>query len=150
MQEIDLSEMQKFIDGLENFTKRDVRKLFREEHESARDEMLRLVRGELPGSRRVAGWQEKYVGSGGGYAAIRPEIGIHKGYAKGHITNAIENGHLVRSRVSPKSHGYHRYTGRFRVEGLGFYAKARSNLKEVGQKHAKSLESKIKNGLESL
>lgn len=150
MQEIDLSEMQKFIDGLQNFTKRDVRKLFREEHESARDEMLRLVRGELPESRKVAGWQEKYVGSGGGYAAIRPEIGSHEGYAKGHITNAIENGHLVRARASQKSHGYHRYTGRFRVEGLGFYKNARSAMKSVAQEHAKSLEDKIKNGLESL
>lgn len=150
MPEIDLAEMQKFIDGLERFTKKEVRGLFRKEHEAARDEMHQLVRSGLPGSRKVAGWQEKYVGSGGGYAAIRPEIGEHEGYAKGYITNAIENGHLVRPRASSKSHGYHRYTGQFRVKGLGFYAKARSVMKQVAQNHAKSLEGEIKGGLESL
>lgn len=63
---------------------------------------LAAVQGRIGGSGRVQDWQTVYLGSGGGYAAVRAKAGAYTGagrarYAVGYVTNAIENGHRVRS-----------------------------------------------------
>lgn len=138
-QSLDISDLIRFKQQLSDvLKKKEIRKCFKEAHQIVGKEMERMVRSGLPGSRRVARWQVSHYGSGGGYTATRAEEGDHEGYAKGYITNAIENGHW-----SPIARN-------FRVKGLGFYAKARSELKRNAQKHAKTLEHKLEEKLQNL
>ena len=138
-QSLDISDLIEFNKKLSDvLKKKEIRKCFKEAHQIAGKEMERTVRSGLPGSKKVASWQVGHYGSGGGYTAVRAQKGKHKGYAKGYITNAIENGHW-----SP-------LTANFRVKGLGFYAKARSELKQNAQKNAKILEHKIEETLQNL
>ncbi len=137
-QSLDISQLIEFNKKLSDvLKKKEIRKCFKEAHQIVGKEMERTVRAGLPGSRKVARWQVARFGSGGGFTAVSAEKGEHKGYAKGYITNAIENGHW-----SP-------LTANFRVKGLGFYAKARSELKRNAQKHAKTLEHKIEEKLQN-
>lgn len=56
--------------------------------------VLARVRGRIGGSGKVQGWQDAFVGSGGGYVAVRAVAKVFEnGYAVGQITNAVENGH---------------------------------------------------------
>lgn len=80
---------------------------------------LGMVRGEIGGTGKVQGWQENYVGSRGGYAAVRPRPGKHGKYAVGYVTNAIENGH--RTRMSKKGGARRRRGAKDFVLGRGFY-----------------------------
>ena len=66
------------------------------------EEMGRAILAEVQrglGNGEAAGWQQAVVGSGGGYAAVRPKKktftrdgGNRKPYAVGYVTNSIENG----------------------------------------------------------
>ncbi len=138
-QSLDISDLIRFKQQLSDvLKKKEIRKCFKEAHQIAGKEMERMVRSGLPGSKKVARWQVARFGSGGGFTAVSAEKGDHEGYAKGYITNAIENGHW-----SPIARN-------FRVKGLGFYAKARSELKRNAQKHAEILEHKIEETLQNL
>ena len=138
-QSLDISDLIRFQQQLSDvLKKKEIRKCFKEAHQIVGKEMERMVRRGLPGSKKVARWQVARFGSGGGFTAVSAEKGEYKGYAKGYITNAIENGHW-----SP-------LTANFRVKGLGFYAKARSELKQNAQKNAKILEQKIEEKLQNL
>lgn len=69
--------------------------------EEAGEEALAAVQGKIGGSGKVQDWQTVYLGSRGGYAAVRARAGTYTDtgrtlYAVGYVTNAIENGHRVR------------------------------------------------------
>ena len=120
------------ISGLEHLRK-DLEELSEELPEMRREiheELAVQMRGEVEEAlaRRagsstgtVAGWQEGYVGTKGGYAAVRPRAKTsYRGYAVGYITNAIENGHAIR-RPSGKWKGYRARVKKRYVLGLHFY-----------------------------
>ena len=80
-----------------------------------------LARKAGSSTGKVAGWQEGYVGTKGGYAAVRPRAKTsYRGYAVGQITNAIENGHAIR-RPSGRWKGYRARVKKRYVLGLHFY-----------------------------
>ena len=69
--------------------------------EDAGGQALSAVQAKIGGSGKVQDWQSVYLGSRGGYAAVRPKAGTYTGtgrrlYPVGYVTNAIENGHRVR------------------------------------------------------
>lgn len=73
---------------------------------------------------KVKGWQEKRIGSGGGYAAISPISGATGKNSPGAITNYLENGHRIRPPGTGK-----RYRPRIKmsyVNGRHFYAATRN------------------------
>ncbi len=120
------------ISGLEHLRK-DLEELSEELPEMRREiheELAGQMRGEVEealarkagsSTGKVAGWQEGYVGTKGGYAAVRPRAkAFHEGYAVGYITNAIENGHAIR-RPSGKWKGYRARVKKRYVLGLHFY-----------------------------
>ncbi|MCL2045734.1 MAG: hypothetical protein FWG88_05055 [Oscillospiraceae bacterium] len=80
-------------------------------------------------------WQSRYVGSGGGYAAVRP-IGKADGGGTGRnsagaITNYLERGHKVR-RPSGKAKRQRKSRGRYGyARGYYFYTAARSRAQQV-------------------
>lgn len=135
-------------DGLDNFIKRldafknDFPDMRREFHnkiaEMAHQELSQAIsdsgvgkkEGEGKSSGRVQRWQIKKVGSGGGYAAVRP-IGSQEGAETGRdgpgaITNYLEHGHGIRQPSGGKN-----YRPRIKVHfvrGYGFYKTANQRL----------------------
>jgi len=103
----------------------------REMHGRIAERLLQKVQGEISGSGRIAGMQEAAVGSGGGYAAVRPRRGKDRtGYAYGAITNAVENGHAIR-RPSGFAKGYRARIRKRYVLGKHFYAKSRTEALRI-------------------
>lgn len=110
----------------------------REIHERLAARMLTAVRGQIHGllndaHGRVAGWQDKCVGSGGGYAAVRPIASSSGANSPGAITNYLENGHAIRSPGANAA----RYKPRIKVlyvNGRGFYNAARRALPRMLQR----------------
>lgn len=104
---------------------------------AAAPKMKAIVDEEIGGSGKVRSWQEKYVGSKGGYAAVRPkketwtEATKKKGnrYAVGYVTNAINSGHRApRAQFAYKS-----------VRGKFFYQRASVKLGKVAEDAAISV-----------
>lgn len=153
MQELDLSGLREWTDKLDKVLKEfpDMR---RQAHEELGDELKKLVGANVratvehnPGE--VISWQEKYVGSGGGYAAIRARTGAHptKGENYGALDNYVDGGHAVRKPSGTSS----RYRSRkiySRVEGKDYYAQARATASAVAIQAAERLVEKMKRMLD--
>ena len=119
----------------------------RQAFQAAAPKLKTLVQTEIGGSGRVRRWQEGYVGSKGGYAAVRPKAetyietkGKQKGfragpkrYAVGYITNAINSGHR-----SPRNREGFRTNGRV-VAGKQFYQRAQAQAEQVAQETAQQI-----------
>lgn len=119
--------------------------------------LLSAVRREI-GSRlndrqgRIAGWQQSYFGSRGGYAAVRAvesAAGAVRGSTPGAITNYLESGHAIRSPGG----GASRYVPRIQqayVPGRGFYAAARQQAEamagELTEAAARAVAEQIEKG----
>ena len=119
-------------------------------------QMLQAVRRAVGGSGKVAGWQEPHMGSGGGYAAVRPRAETYQAtrsgtrYAVGYITNAIEGGHRHGGPRGSTKPDYH-YRPRFKtaaVPGRWFYAAVRQELASLMEGEIQALAGEIKAGLE--
>lgn len=85
------------------------------------------------GRDKVAGWQTVYIGSGGGYAAVRavsPPTG--KG-SPGAVTNAIVSGHKVRFPSGRAKRRYRRKARMLHVPGRDFYSAVRPALPRMLQ-----------------
>ncbi len=86
------------------------------------------------GGERLKSWQETEVGSGGGYAAVRPTKDVTGSNSPGAITNYNEAGHKVRKPGALKVHrggGKYRYRPKIKVpyvDGKHFYDAARRNV----------------------
>lgn len=121
-------------------------------------EFKALMDTAIGGSGRVRSWQQSYVGSGGGYAAVRPRKKTYaesRGlqtfearrkppnptYAVGYITNAINSGHRTPSHRAGQRkdlRGYRTAATRT-VGGRGFYEAVQSQAKAVGEKAAEEI-----------
>ncbi len=120
-------------------------------------QMLEDVRRNIGGSGKVQGWQERYIGSKNGYAAVRPKAKTFqttksgKQYAVGYVTNAIENGHRNRRPQPSDSPGYHYTRGRNRkaaAAGRHFYAAVRTQLEQMGAAELARLADELARELE--
>ena len=119
-------------------------------------QMLQAVRRAVGGSGKVAGWQEPHMGSGGGYAAVRPRAETYQAtrsgtrYAVGYITNAIEGGHRhggPRGSTKPDYH-YRPRLNKAATPGKFFYRNARQGLASLTEGEIQALAGEIKAGLE--
>jgi len=146
MQEVFLKEI---FDGFDRLLKE-----FPEERRRLLDQMgqeaLTSVRSQIGGYGKVQSWQDKYVGSGGGYVAVRPKsdtyqtTGKGQRYAVGLVTNAIESGHKVRV---PQS-GRKSRAKKSNVPGRFFYYYAKQEAQRIAQKYAEQFAKKMKELLE--
>lgn len=143
------------LDSLEESLKsllEDAPDLRREVHERLAVQMLKEVRESLRQKSKTftgeaASWQESQVGSGGGYAAVRPKKGKDaRGYAFGYLTNALENGHQIRKPSGKWKHYKARIKYRF-VVGLGFYKQSKSKIEKTAIDEANRLADEIANRL---
>jgi len=76
---------------------------------------------------KVGGWQERHVGSGGGYAAVRPIPGGQRGNNPGAITNYLESGHKTRASKAARR-GRPRQAN---ARAYGFYARTRAQAQDI-------------------
>lgn len=147
MQELDLDQLlERWSQLLQQFP---VKK--RELLERAGQQMLQRLRDAIGGTGKVASWQEVYLGSKGGYAAVRPKKDTYqttrggRRYAVGYITNAIEGGHRNR-RPQPSGDPDYRYRARIRhaaVPGRHFYYSTRQQLGQIGDRELRALAQEI-------
>lgn len=153
MQEVDLRGLKEWDDKLDKLLK-EFPDLRRQAHEELGDELKNLVAANVratvennPGE--VISWQEKYVGSGGGYAAIRARTGAHptKGENYGALDNYVDGGHAVR-QPSGKSNRYRSRKIFSRVSGKDYYAQARASANAVAIQAAERLLEKMQRILE--
>ncbi len=134
---------------------------------SAADQFKILMDLAIGGTGRVKSWQQSYVGSGGGYAAVRPrkktyaEARVrqtyeerrrtpHPTYAVGYITNAINSGHRTPShrRGQAKELRGYRVNTSGRVAGKGFYEAVQVQAEAVGKAAAEEILAALMDHLE--
>ena len=102
MQSINLDGIEKISDKFNELLEK-FPEMRRKYHEEVAKETQDLVKGGF-GNGKVASWQEKHVGSKGGYSAVRPMAKTYyANYAVGYITNSVTSGHRTRP-ASPKRH----------------------------------------------
>lgn len=111
--------------------------------EDAAPKLKEVVDREIGGTGKVQSWQEKYVGSKGGYAAVRPKKETwtkatqKKGnyYAVGYVTNAINSGHR-----SPRA--------RKPIAGKQFYQRAQAQAERIAQEAGEQIIQTLTEHLE--
>lgn len=128
----------------------------RQAFQSAAPRLNALVGTQIGGSGKVSSWQGAYVGSGGGYAAVRPKKDTYiktkgkqtgfragpKAYAVGYVTNAINSGH----RPPRNALGY--FTSGRVIAGKQFYQRAQAQAETVAQETAQQIVNTVINHLE--
>lgn len=97
-----------------------LREIRRQALDEAGDKLLGAVRGKIGGTGKVQSWQQKYMGSGGGYTAVRPAAKTYdrSGNAVGYVTNAIEGGHRVRTGRCPSRAKMQRVPGKWMYRSI--------------------------------
>lgn len=120
------------------------------------------VDSQIGGTGKVRGWQGQFVGSKGGYAAVRPKAktyietkgkrpsrGGPKKYAVGYVTNAVNSGH----RFPSSSGAAKRYkprikSGQMNVPGKRFYETAEAQASRVAQETGEQIVRELIDHLE--
>ena len=131
------------LDGLRQFGKRCDAEVKRKRadqraiHERLGARMQVEVRGQIRNKvnddeSHIRGIQARVVGSGGGYAAVRPSGTDSGPDSLNAITNYLENGHAIR-RPNWGNPRYRRRVNVLYVDGRGFYAAVRPSLPRMLQ-----------------
>lgn len=132
MQTVKLDAFDDLVKDLKTVLK-ESKEMRRELHEEIADVLKETLDANIDaslndGNGHVKAMQEKHVGTGGGYAAVRPKKGKNeKGLAYGALTNYITSGH----RIRPPSGTYKRYRPRIKVayvNGRHFYQTTRGEI----------------------
>ena len=116
--------------------------------EEAGEQMLSTVRGRIGGSGKVQRWQEKHMGSGGGYVAVRARANVQdeNGYAVGYVTNALESGHRQEPGRYVPAIG--RKLTRDRIPGKYMYSQSARDLERIARSAAERIEDAMGHCLE--
>lgn len=130
MQSIDEGELARIGKRIDKLLK-DAPSMRRKLHEQMGDVAYNAVMQEVSRStQRHTGnlqrWQSKYVGSGGGYTAVRAEKGLVGKNSPGAITNYVNSGH----RIRPSTTNRKRKINVAYVDGRYFYQTSKRDLPE--------------------
>ncbi len=143
---LDTSELDELLQKLEQApevfqqVRREAFEAAAPELRQALDERIVSTIGDSRG--KVRSWQDQFVGSKGGYAAVRPKKdtfteptpGGHT-YAVGYVTNAINSGHRFPGqggRKTSKAGKTEKYASG-RVQGKYFYEKAQKSVEAIAK-----------------
>lgn len=149
-----LAEMRTRIDNARN----SIPELRRAAHERLGQVVQRTVRGNISTSLndshgKIAGWQDIFVGSGGGYVAVRAATSPAGRDGAGAVTNYLENGHVKRQRrtyVRKQTRNVRIIRAQASnnwVEGRHFYQKSKSSLKREVQQEAENILNQLVSSL---
>lgn len=128
MQSINLDALEKLDNDLESILN-ELPQRRRELHEKIADVIKSEVDLQITNSNlndksgKIKSWQNSYVGSGGGYAAVRASDKSTGANSPGAITNYLENGHKIR-QPSGNSKKYSPRIKKSYVDGYHFYKNA--------------------------
>ena len=134
-----MQELEVFTEKLDDLLPK-LRESRRSALEEAGEQMLEAVRGRIGGSGKVQRWQHVYMGSKGGYTAVRAQADVddENGYAVGYATNALESGHQQEpGRYVP---AIQRKLIRDRVPGRYMYARTAADVGQLTQAAAEQIE----------
>ena len=150
MQSIDFKQIDKLSSDVDKLLK-NFPKMRRDLHEQFASVIKNHVDTEIgrslkDSSGKIKRWQGKYVGTGGGYAAVRAvDTSVGKN-SPGAITNYLENGHKIR-RPSGKNKYYKPRRKKIYVDGFHFYAKASNTIEndimDIAEKFADDLVNEL-------
>ena len=144
MQSINLNEIEKIGKRLNKILD-EFPGMRRKFHEEVAKETLTMIKNGF-GNRKVASWQERHVGTKGGYAAVRPMAKTYYAkYAVGYITNAITSGH----RVRPCSQKYSRAKLNY-VSGKHIYIDTVDKATNMAEKKAETMTKELEEKLKGL
>ncbi len=147
MQSIDISGMAEFSNKLNKLLDEAPgmrKKLHEEIAEMAKKEIDAHIAnsGMDDSNSKVRNWQEKHVGSGGGYAAVRPTDESTGPNSPGAITRYLETGHNIR-RPSGQSERYKPDINVPYVDGYHFYQNAYSKIENKAIKMAEDFADEL-------
>jgi hypothetical protein len=98
---------------------------------------------------KIRNWQERVVGSSGGYAAVRPIKGSGKN-SPGAITSYLERGHAIRRPSGKAKRARRRRIKVVYVDGRHFYDAAKREVKQkalaVAEQYANEIASILNGG----
>ena len=143
MQSINLDGIEKISDKFNELLEK-FPEMRRKYHEEVAKETQDLVKGGF-GNGKVASWQEKHVGSKGGYSAVRPMAKTYyANYTVGYITNSVTSGH----RTRPASQKRHRPRTNY-VSGKHVYIDKEVTARIMAERKAaemvREIESRFRN-----
>lgn len=149
-----LAEMRTRIDNARN----SIPELRRAAHERLGQVVQRTVRGNISTSLndshgKIASWQDIFVGSGGGYVAVRAATSPAGRDGAGAVTNYLENGHVKRRKrtyVRKQTRNVRIIRAQASnnwVEGRHFYQKSKSSLKREVQQEAENILNQLVSSL---
>lgn len=153
MQGIDLHILDILSDDFKNILnefpdlRRELHQEFSEIIKSAIDVEISNSLNDKEG--HIRNWQGKYVGSKGGYAAVRAVDTSTGSNSPGAITNYLENGHKIR-RPTKQSKYYKPKINKIYVDGRHFYQntlqKCEADLINTAEKFAEDLAKRMNRG----
>lgn len=144
MQSINLDGIEKISDKFNELLEK-FPEMRRKYHEEVAKETQDLVKGGF-GNGKVASWQEKHVGSKGGYSAVRPMAKTYyANYAVGYITNSVTSGH----RTRPASQKRHRPRTNY-VSGKHVYIDKEVTARIMAERKAEEMTREIERRLRNL
>ena len=143
MQSIDEGELARIGKRIDKLLK-DAPNMRRKLHEQMGDVAYNAVMQEVSRStQRHTGnlqrWQSKYVGSGGGYAAVRAEKGLVDKNSPGDLPNYVNRG----NRIRPSTTNRKRKINVAYVDGRHFYQASKRDLPEKLAKLGEAFVSEI-------
>ena len=149
MQSVEISGLREVITKLDAVPE-IIREARAEFFEEAGTSLLSDVRGRIGGTGKIAGVQEYRVGSGKGYVAVRAKAKTNVGkYAAGYITNALENGHEVRTASGKAKRKRRSRAKASRVPGKYMYRNtAAQELDQLAETGARRIEELVAKKLE--
>lgn len=146
-------KLDKKLDGLFEKAGKEFKSLRAEYLDEAGDTLLSAVRSNITASGindahgHVRAWQRKYMGTGGGYVAVRAVSGPGGKNSPGAITNYLESGHKGRM-PSGRSGRYDARIDTGRARAFGFYAHAAdAQAKWIAEDTAKKMEEALAGAL---
>lgn len=151
MQSVDISGLDKIDKALSDAPKK-APELRRKLHEELARNMHHAVVGNIGlTTERHTGdlqrWQKAYVGSGGGYAAVRPENTSTGTNSPGAVTNYVNSGHKIRRAASSMRGRRKRRIRVAYVDGRHFYQSAARDMEgalvSLAEKFARDIASII-------
>lgn len=149
---LDTGELNRLTEKLDQ-SPEVIKQAKREAFETAAGKVKQALDGRIGGTGKVRSWQEQYVGSKGGYAAVRPAANTYtdksRRYAVGYVTNAINSGHKFPS-PSGKNQRYKPriVSGRQNVPGKQFYEATQSEVEQIAQEAVNQVAEILKQHLE--
>lgn len=151
MQSVDLKALDELEKAIADLIK-SFPDMQRELHEEFANTIKKKVDSEIVaslknGASKIKRWQGKYVGSYGGYAAVRAVDTSTGSESPGAITNYLENGHKIR-KPTGRNKRYKPRINKIYVDGYHFYSKASNNLEADIIKISEKFANKIRNKLE--